>query len=113
MTISMPRGDIRPIRFVIVDQSGNTTDIVFDEIYFTVKRSYGNKAFLFQKKLSNGTIQQDGDGYSLTIRPEDTDDLAIGDYVFDIEILAGDDIKQTTVGDFILTNEVTFAINEG
>lgn len=111
--IKMPRGDIRPVRFIVINSDGSPSGINFDEIYFTVKNNYFTKEFLFQKKLSDGTIQPDEGGYQLVIRPEDTDNLKIGKYVFDIEIIYGDEIKQTTVGDFVLTNEVTFASNEG
>ena len=113
VTISMPRGDIRPIQFTVIDQAGGKSAIEFDEIYFTVKRSYHDKNFLFQKRLGNGTIETLDDGsYRFVIQAIDTDNLSIGKYVFDIELVLGDEIKQTTVGEFILTPEVTFASNE-
>ena len=113
LMISMPRGDIRPVRFTVTNYEGGISDIVFDEIYFTVKRSFSDKMYLFQKKLSDGTIEPDeSEGYTFVIQPADTDNLSVGRYVFDIELVLGDEIKQTTVGEFILTNEVTFASNE-
>lgn len=113
MTITMPRGDIRPVRFVVFDQDETETEIEFSEIYFTVKRSYADNNFLFQKKLSDGTITPVPEGgYQLVIESADTDPLRIGKYVFDIELVAPG-LKQTTVGDLVLTNEVTFATNEG
>ena len=100
LRISMPRGDIRPIHFDVKDPTGEPTEIVFDEIYFTVKKNYNNTDYLFQKRLSNGTIEADIDGgYNLVIEAADTDKLAYGGYVFDIELVHGADIKQTTVGD--------------
>ena len=113
LTISMPRGDIRPIRFTVTDTNGSVSDIPFDEIYFTVKRSFNDKYYLFQKRLSDGTIELDqSEGYTFVIQPQDTDNLSVGRYVFDIELVFGNEIKQTTVGEFELTNEVTFASNE-
>lgn len=96
----MPRGDIRPIHFDVKDPTGEPTEIQFDEIYFTVKKDYNSTEYLFQKRLSDGTIEPDiNGGYNLVINAEDTDRLKYGGYVFDIELVAGADIKQTTVGD--------------
>ncbi len=113
MTISMPRGDIRPIQFTVFNSNGEISNIDFDEIYFTVKRSFRDRSALFQKRLSDGTIEKNENGYRFVIRPEDTDRLDVDRYVFDIELVLDDDIKQTTVGELILTDEVTFASNEG
>lgn len=106
----MPRGDIRNIRFRILNGSEVFTDL--DEIFFSVKRSVSAKNVLFQKRLSREEITLDGDYFIFKIEPADTDDLDYGTYVFDIELIKGDTIKQTSVGRFILTEEVTFATNE-
>jgi len=45
--------------------------------------------------------------------PEDTDNMCFGEYMFDIELVIVGELKQTFVGKFILTAEVTFAENEG
>jgi len=112
MNITMPRGDIRPVSFTINDANGTPSDISFDEIYFTVKRSFTDKRFLFQKKLSTGEIEQTNTGeYSLIIEPEDTNNLYFGEYAFDIEVV-NTDVKQTFVGELILTEEATHAANE-
>ena len=50
--------------------------------------------------------------YTFNIEPEDTDNLDYGTYVFDIELIKTGEIKQTSVGQFTLTSEVTFAENE-
>lgn len=112
MNITMPRGDIRHIKFDIVDSNDETYTQNFDEIYFTVKKTANDRYFLFQKKLSDGTITKEGDSYTLTINAADTDGLCFGKYAFDIELLLGDVIKQTTVGDLILTEEITNSRNE-
>ena len=72
----------------------------------------GSKGFLFQKKLTTGEIEKNENGsYQFDISPEDTDSLRVGKYVFDIEII-GDRLKQTTIGNLVLTNEVTTIENE-
>lgn len=113
MNITMPRGDIRPVRFTVYNQDGTESNIAFDEIYFTVKKKYTDNDYIFQKRLTAGTIEavEDG-GYQFVIESEDTDNLRIGNYVFDIELVQGTEIKQTTVGTLVLTNEVTFVTNE-
>lgn len=112
MEISLPRGDIRNIRFQVTDNGEPYTD--FDEVYFTVKKDYKTSEVLLQKKLSDGSIVLDTDTgyYSFRFSPEDTEGLQYKTYVFDIEVKQGDIIKQTTLGNLIITPEVTFAENE-
>lgn len=119
MRIAMPRGDIKLVRFLVNDMNGAATDVDFTEIYFTVKRSAKDTPYKFQKKLSTGGIIKLGLGdYQLKIEPEDTDNLAVNDtrfpnYVFDIQLVYKNFIKETFVGKFVLTDEVTYASNEG
>lgn len=109
--IEMPRGDIRNIRFNVT--SGESAYTECSEIYFTVKSSTTSNKIIFQKTLSNGDITLgEDDYYHFTILDTDTDNLSYGTYAFDIEIL-GDGIKQTSVGTLVLTEEVTFASDEG
>ena len=112
MTIKMPRGDIRKVRFSIANPDGSQAENIFDEIYFTVKTAFSSREYLFQKRLSTNQIEYLDGSYEFFIESQDTDNLRIGSYVFDIEVVAGADIKQTFVGNLVLTNEVTFAENE-
>lgn len=108
----MPRGDLRTICFNI-DFQDSKSAIDFTEIYVTFKRSFKHKEALFQKRLGNHTVEKTSDGYTFTIFPSDTNNLDYGKYVFDIELIYEDTLKTTFVGELILTNEVTFACNEG
>lgn len=112
MKISIARGDLDMIPFAVyIDGTQDKVDM--DEIYFTVKKHYYDKRFIFQKKLSDGTIDTDGEGtYMLTIEPSDTEELDFGSYDFDIEIIRNPDIKRTFVGTLELTKEVTHKNNE-
>lgn len=113
MNIEMPRGDLRPVRFTIRNPDGSAANIPFDEIYFTVKSNHTDKNYLIQKRLSDGGIARLDDGsYQFIILPEDTDNLRMTAYVFDIELVYRNAIKQTTVGKLTLTSEVTHAGNE-
>lgn len=112
MQISLPRGDIRNVRFQVKDGTEVYTD--FTEVYFTVKKNYKTDDVLIQKKLSDESIILDSQtGYfSFKLTPEDTNNLAYGTYVFDIELNKGDVIKQTSLGELTITEEVTFQGDE-
>lgn len=119
MRIAMPRGDIRYIRFYINDPDGEHTSIDFAEIYFTVKKTTKDVNFIFQKKLSTGDITKLGDGdYQIKIEPQDTNSLVYGQYKFDVQVEYQFEteseltIKESFVGDFVITDEVTFYQNE-
>lgn len=114
MRITMPRGDCKPIRFEVKNKDGTECDIVFDEIYVTFKTDTQTSEMAFQKRLSNGDITKDKDGYYyFTILPEDTDGLDYSEYSFDIQLYKEKPlIKQTILGTLELTEEVTFAENE-
>lgn len=112
LNITMPRGDIRNVKFTINDSTGVIHE-QFDEVYFTCKRGFTQRDFIFQKKLSDGSITFDTEGYyHLAIEPDDTNLLTYGEYVFDIQIGVGTTLKQTTTGKLKLTEEVTFENNE-
>lgn len=117
MRISMPRGDIHYVEFTVTADE-EFSDINYDEIYFTVKKKYTDKEYLFQKKLSTGGITKIDDGkYRIKINPQDTNNLAVNKsgewYDCDIQVQYSDIIKSTTVGEFVLTKEVTDSGNEG
>ena len=113
MKITMPRGDIKNVVFTVRNSDGSDSSIVFDEIFFTVKKYHTDKKPIFQKRLSDGSIHLNSDGtYGFRINSEDTDGLWIGSYEFDIEVIRKPDIKQTTVGVLELTKEVTWSENE-
>ena len=108
----MPRGDLRPVAFTVSGAGGDPPPEI-TEIYATFKRSFRNTEYLFQKRLSTGDIEFLEEGsYQFMILPEDTDNIPFGAYVFDIEFV-GPGLKETFTGDFILTNEATYAANEG
>ena len=113
MRISMPRGDIYPVRFQIYETETEITHIDFTQIYMTCKKCAKDITPLFQKSLSSGTIEKLADGdYQFRIEPEDTNNLPFGEYVFDIELIYEDQIKQTIFGTLRLCEEATYAVNE-
>lgn len=113
MRVAMPRGDIKLVRFLIHNPDGSSTDVDFTEIYFTVKKTARDRDYQFQKRLSTGGIVKLAPGdYQVKIEPEDTSTMSYGKYIFDVQLLFEDQLKETFVGDFELTTEVTFLENE-
>lgn len=109
----MHRGDIDYERFLVNDPNGTGTDIDFDEIYFTVKKSFNDRLFFIQKSLSKGTIEKLGLGdYQVKINREDTRKMSFGKYVFDIQLSYKDLINETFTGVFDLLPEATYQENE-
>ena len=122
MRISMPRGDLRLVRFLVNDRNGTATDVDFSEIYFTVKRNARDRLYEFQKRLSTGGITKLGLGdYQLRIEPKDTNKMVVNNtrfpnYVFDVQVEYENNDhlfdKESFLGTFVLTDEVTYAENE-
>lgn len=112
LSLSMARGDIYSFSFaVFIDDEQSSQEM--DQIYFTVKKNYYDKSYLIQKRLSDNGIVSDGHGnYSVIINPEDTNNLELGVYDFDIELVKMPSIKRTFVGTLELTKEVTHWNNE-
>lgn len=115
--ICMPRGDTKYLKINVRDDQERLIDFDLDDVYLTVKKNFTDTSYKFQKSLATGTITKDSNGvYKTVIMPADTDSLAYGHYVFDIEVIKGDrsapTFKTTKVGEFIIDNESTFARNE-
>ena len=96
-----------------------------DEIYFSIKKSDGDKRTVLQKTLGSGiTIVTDevNDGirermYQIMIDAEDTESMTPEqDYTYDIEIVTektSKDLKKTIVkGNFLLKSATTRIWNE-
>ena len=113
LDIEFVRGDSYERGFIIRDKgTGSTVETTWDDVYFTVKKKYLDRDFKFQKRLSDGGIVYDGDGhFTLSILPEDTNDLSFGDYDCDIELKKGT-YTRTFYGHLHLTPEVTHQNNE-
>ena len=117
--IEMHRGDLKKFKFPIKLKKSNTIlKVDLDEIYISFKITTEDKDYLFQKKLSDGSIFRDDNFYyHFAILPEDKDNLRYGYYKFDIEVIKYDSkgnvsIKQTVCGELNLLEEATFKSNE-
>ena len=111
----MPRGDIRPVRFQVYDyQTEQLSQVDFTEIYVTLKKTIHDRNYVFQKRLSDGSIEKlDVGDYQFILVGEDTDSLAFNkSYPFDIELIYENELKQTECGRLEITPEITCKWNE-
>ena len=104
------RGDTEKYKFQRKDANGEVITTKADSIYFTVKTDGYSDDVLLQKTIDDMTFDSDY-YYHFTIEPEDTDEMDYGTYRYDVEVIQ-DGVKKTTVGEFILTEEITFTDDE-
>ncbi len=115
--LSLVRGDTGKFKINLIDEEEN--QIVLgngDQIYFTVKENFELDDFVLQKKIGDGITLGDDNCYHLLLNPEDTDNLKFKDYVYDIAVVIGSEVKQKATvkrGTFKIDYEATHAGNEG
>ncbi len=105
------RGDTCQYTFQRIDNEGHPILTTPDGMYFTVKKSFFVKEPVFQKKLSNMAMSQDGT-WRFTVEAEDTNNLDYGNYVYDLEVVDDGAVTTVSKGDFIIEGESTWAVNE-
>lgn len=87
--ITMTKGDTLSFGVECKDQYG--APIVFDTAFFTCKKSGSDIENVFKKSLNDG-ITYSGGAYVVRVAPEDTANVEIGRYFYDMQVGAGDDI---------------------
>lgn len=114
ININITRGDNRTFKFQRTTEQGAVITDTPDEMYITFKANNLQEQFFIQKVFSKQEITFDSskNEYRFEITPEDTNELAYGDYVFDIEITDDDKVKTIAEGTLTINPEVTFASNK-
>lgn len=103
--ITMTRGDTLSFGMEIKDDSGSGVDL--DTAYMTCKKSFTDETNIFKKSLEEG-ITKVGDGqYAVRVAPEDTKDVAVGKYFYDLEIGVNGDVFTVKKGVLELEADVT------
>ena len=105
--IYMTRGDTESLTIYCTDESGNIIDFVqVDTVYFTVKHSIYSDENLIQKKI---TTFSEGKAI-IEIEPEDTKNMAYGNYRYDIQLTTFDDNVITLIRPSLFTveGEITY-----
>lgn len=76
------------------------TPVEGDSIRFAMKQSYSSSTVLVRKNIPTDTL-------TLHLEPNDTKELAFGDYVYDIQItFANGDVDTFIKGEFKLESEI-------
>lgn len=100
-TINIVRGDSKKLKYHTINQSTNTqVDLVQgDRVVFMVKEFDCEKCnILIKKEITE--FEEDGTCY-IDLTPEDTNNIAAGQYNFDIKVYFKDDNIKTTIEDGI------------
>ena len=106
------RSPVATVRFIDTISKEKTKEL-YHKMIDGIETNFTEKEYVFQKRLSNGSIVKDQDSvYHVVIEPQDTNNLTFGKYVYDIELINGSTVKQTTTGKLLLNYESTYAINE-
>ena len=112
-TIGINRGTSIRLKAQRLDANGQPILTKAEEIYFIVKKRWNDKTALITKDLSNMTFDRQG-YYHFTIAPEDTENLASGQYIWDFTVIEDDDAYRAKPahGTFIVGNSAGWIINE-
>jgi hypothetical protein len=100
--ISLIRGDSGAFTISIADTNGTTVELTAgDVLTFTLRRTPRSPTIVLQKVIVNG---------ELDIKPADTEGLAFGAYVYDIELRRADGYTDTIIPphEFCILEEVTY-----
>lgn len=107
--IHLTRGDSAEINLTIRDRVTGSVFILSDgdRLIFTLKRFITDKEPVLTKSLGQG-IRQEQKQYVLQFRPEDTQSLACGRYVYDMKLMRKNGYTDTIIParDFFLERSV-------
>lgn len=115
--ITLIRGDSWDLVLSIINKK--TKEIIVlgegDQLYFSIKNSYSSEKVLIQKKLGDGIVLGEDNKYLISVEPEENSNLHYMDYVYDVEVKIGSEIKKTKTikrGTLKVDYEVTHLSNE-
>lgn len=108
------RGDTYKFKFQRKDADGVVITAQPSVIYFTVKYNKDTKTPALQKKFpaSDFFYSAIDETYHVTIQPEETELLDIGDYIYDIEVTTGSYVQTIAKGKLSLLSESTWSVNK-
>lgn len=118
--IILTRGDTANIELAVYKDSNERYILTGrDKVYLTVKDSYSDANFKFQKTADYANVLDNGNIY-IKINPSDTNSLEIKDYVYDVELKTANGDVYTIIAPsgnniptFTIAEEATYPNNEG
>ena len=102
----MVRGDT----FVFCFEVSNLENI--DHIFFSCKTKQTDTSYAFQKTLEDGIYNIEGYKYGVRIAPEDTENLNVGTYYYDLEIRSNSDVYTLLNGQLTLEQDITRDVDD-
>lgn len=108
-TISIVRGTTNAFDIALTDQTGAFYTLQSGEVLrFGVKLRTDLSEYKLVKDLTAADINDEGSAYVLTLRPDDTEDLACCRYCYDIGLQSGSDyFNVVPCSDFVLHHNIT------
>ena len=111
--MEITRGDYKKFKFQRKNKNNEVITEIPEKIFFTVKQNNYETNYLFQKRLNDGIeYTLDDHYYRIEILEQDTEKLAYGDYVYDIEIIVDGKTKTIKKDTIKITEETTHKANE-
>ena len=101
--MNMVRGDTKSFAFEVEGMDEQE----FDSIKFTCKKNYTDTTPVFQKTLGDGISEVKDGRYVVRIAPEDTENVALGDYLYDLEMRVNGDVFTILRGKLRIVYDIT------
>lgn len=101
--ISMTRGDTLAFSIEIDDLGSQT----LDKIYFSCKKDLDDETYVFQKTLGDGITRLANNKFNIKLSSEDTDNVELGGYFYDVQIELGGSVLTILKGKLEITFDVT------
>ena len=103
--IVITRGDSYGFNFEITDE--NDQEVELDAAYFSCKENPDDESCVFQKSIGHGITKLNDGGYYVKIEPDDTKDLNLFKFYYDLQIEIDDDVHTPLKGRLNITWDVT------
>ena len=87
--ITLPQGDTLSFGFEVFDK--NDEPISLDEAEFSIKDKVAEGNLILRKTLGNGITEVDIGQYVVRVAPEETEDIFLGEYYYDLRVLKDSD----------------------
>ena len=100
----MVRGDT--LSFNIRCINNMDEDIDFDKVFFTCKKNPNDEEIIFRKSLDDG-ITFEGGLYIIRAAPEDTQEVEIGKYYYDVRAEVGNDAYTLVRGTLTIEQNIS------
>ena len=101
--ILMTRGDTLSFSFEVEGIES------LDDAYFTCKLNHDDDTYIFQKDLTDGISVVEAGKYRVRVAPEDTEEIELGEYYYDLKIKKNSDaftiLKGVLKVDYNVTEE--------